>query len=313
VVGLKDICVIGSINMDLVVKVNRMAKVGETILSEGYNKYSGGKGANQAVAASRLGVNVHMIGKVGNDDNGDALLKQLAEDNVDVKYISVDNNNPTGMAVIMVDQAANNSIIVVPGANMNIEFSDVQKARDVIKMSKLIVAQFETPVEATIEAFKIAKDNNVITILNPAPAREIPDELLALTDIIIPNETEAYELTKIKIDAENSIRAAAEKFLERGTKYVIITLGERGAAIVSKEDYEIIKAIKVKALDTTAAGDSFIGALASKLCNYDKIEFEKIKEAVVFANKVSSMVVQKSGAQVSLPKLKEVMKEFGEE
>ena len=299
--------------MDLVVKVNRMAKVGETILSEGYYKYSGGKGANQAVAASRLGANVYMIGKVGNDDNGDALLKKLAEDEVDIEYISVDNSNPTGMAVIMVDQDANNSIIVVPGANMKIESSDVQKAREVIIMSKLIVAQFETPVEATIEAFKIAKDNNVVTILNPAPAREIPDELLGLTDIIIPNETEAYELTKIKIDNENSIKAAAEKFLERGAKYAIITLGERGAALVSKEGFEIIKAVKVTALDTTAAGDSFIGALASKLCNYEKIEFEKIKEAVIFANKVSSMVVQKSGAQASLPTLNEVMEEFGED
>lgn len=299
--------------MDLVVKVNRMAKVGETILSEGYNKYSGGKGANQAVAASRLGANVHMIGKVGNDDNGDALLKQLAEDEVDIEYISVDNSNPTGMAVIIVDKDANNSIIVVPGANMKIESSDVQKAREVIIMSKLIVAQFETPFEATIEAFKIAKDNNVVTILNPAPAREIPDELLGLTDIIIPNETEAYELTKIKIDTENSIKAAAEKFLERGAKYAIITLGERGAALVSKEGFEIIKAVKVTALDTTAAGDSFIGALASKLCNYEKIEFEKIKEAVIFANKVSSMVVQKSGAQASLPTLKEVAEEYGED
>lgn len=310
---MKDICVIGSINMDLVVKVNRMAKVGETILSEGYYKYSGGKGANQAVAASRLGARVHMIGKVGNDDNGDALLKKLAEDEVDIEYISVDNSNPTGMAVIMVDQDANNSIIVVPGANMKIESSDVQKAREVIIMSKLIVAQFETPVEATIEAFKIAKDNNVVTILNPAPAREIPDELLGLTDIIIPNETEAYELTKIKIDNENSIKAAAEKFLERGAKYAIITLGERGAALVSKEGFEIIKAVKVTALDTTAAGDSFIGALASKLCNYEKIDFEKIKEAVIFANKVSSMVVQKPGAQASLPTLNEVMEEFGED
>lgn len=310
---MKDICVIGSINMDLVVKVNRMAKVGETILSEGYYKYSGGKGANQAVAASRLGARVHMIGKVGNDDNGDALLKKLAEDEVDIEYISVDNSNPTGMAVIMVDQDANNSIIVVPGANMKIESSDVQKAREVIIMSKLIVAQFETPVEATIEAFKIAKDNNVVTILNPAPAREIPDELLGLTDIIIPNETEAYELTKIKIDNENSIKAAAEKFLERGAKCAIITLGERGAALVSKEGFEIIKAVKVTALDTTAAGDSFIGALASKLCNYEKIDFEKIKEAVIFANKVSSMVVQKPGAQASLPTLNEVMEEFGED
>jgi len=309
---LKDICVIGSINMDLVVKVNRMVNVGETILSEGYYKNSGGKGANQAVAASRLGAKVHMIGRVGRDDNGDALLKELAEDNVDIDHVGVDSTSPTGMAVIMVDKAANNSIIVVPGANMEIGNEDVRKASDVIKSSKLIIAQFETPVETTIEAFKIAKDNKVTTVLNPAPAREIPSELLALTDIVIPNETEAFELTKIKIDDEDSIRKAAGKFLEGGAKYAIITLGERGAALVSREGFDVVNAIKVKAVDTTAAGDSFIGALASRLCAYEKIEFEKIKEAITFANKVSSMVVQKSGAQESLPTLAEVMKEFGE-
>lgn len=310
---MENICVIGSINMDLVIRVNRMAKVGETIFSKGYYKNSGGKGANQAVAASRLGVNVHIIGKVGNDDSGDVLLKKLTEDNVDVKFVSIDNANPTGLAVITVDKHANNSIIVIPGANMDIQCSEVENAEAVIKMSNLIIAQFETPIEATITAFKIARENGVITVLNPAPAREIPDELLALTDIIVPNETEAYELTKVKVESEKSIRLAAKKFLEKGVKYVIITLGERGAAMVSNEGYEFLKAIKVNAVDTTAAGDSFIGALACRLCQHKKIEFEKIKKAVIFANKVSSMVVQKSGAQASLPSLKEVLQEFEEE
>lgn len=308
-----NVCVIGSINMDLMVKVDRMVKVGETIISKGYYKNSGGKGANQAVAASRLGANVYMIGKVGNDETGDVLLRKLSEDNVDVKYISVDEENPTGMAVITVDEAANNSIIVIPGANMKLDCSNVQRAEDIIKMSELIVAQFETPVEATVSAFQTARENNVITILNPAPAREIPDELLALTDIIIPNETEAYELTKVKIENEKSIKLAAERFLEKGVKYVIITLGERGAALISRNQYELLKAIKVNAIDTTAAGDSFIGALSSKLCNCKDLSFEEIKNAVIFANKVSSMVVQKEGAQASLPKLEEVLMKFGEE
>jgi ribokinase len=298
--------------MDLVVKVNRMVNIGETILSEGYYKNSGGKGANQAVAASRLGAVVHMIGKVGSDDNGDILLKKLAEDNVDIKNVGVDSGSPTGMALIMVDRDANNSIIVVPGANMEIGTLDVQKASDVIKKSGFIIAQFETPVEATIAAFRTAKENNVTTVLNPAPAREIPAELLELTDIVVPNETEAHELTGIKTDCEESIRAAGEKFLEGGAKYAVITLGERGAAIVSREGFEIVKALKVKAVDTTAAGDSFIGALASRLCAYEKVGFENIREAISFANKVSSMVVQKSGAQESLPTLTDVMKEFGE-
>jgi ribokinase len=310
---MENICVIGSINMDLVINVDRMVKVGETILSKNFNKNSGGKGANQAVAASRLGVNVHMIGKVGNDDVGDILLKKLSEDNIDVEFVSIDNVNPTGMAIITVDEFANNSIIVIPGANLDIECSDVKKAENIIKMSKLIIAQFETPIESTITAFKIAKENGVITILNPAPAKEIPRELLALTDIIVPNETEACELTKVKIESEVSIKLASKKFLESGVKYVIITLGERGSALVSNEEYELLEAIKVNAVDTTAAGDSFIGALACMLCRHDKIEFGLIKDAVIFANKVSSMVVQKPGAQASLPKLEEVLQVFGEE
>lgn len=310
---MENICVIGSINMDLVINVDRMVKVGETILSKSFNKNSGGKGANQAVAASRLGVNVHMIGKVGNDDVGDILLKKLSEDNIDVEFVSIDNGNPTGMAIITVDEFANNSIIVIPGANLDIECSDVKKAENIIKMSKLIIAQFETPIESTITAFKIAKENGVITILNPAPAKEIPRELLALTDIIVPNETEACELTKVKIESEVSIKLASKKFLESGVKYVIITLGERGSALVSNEEYELLEAIKVNAVDTTAAGDSFIGALACMLCRHDKIEFGLLKDAVIFANKVSSMVVQKPGAQASLPKLEEVLQVFGEE
>lgn len=310
---MNNICIIGSINMDLVIKVDRMVKVGETILSKGLYKNSGGKGANQAVAASRLGANVHMIGKVGSDDTGDVLLRKLTEDNVVVNFVGRDSANPTGMAIITVDELGNNSIIVVPGANMNIDCEDVERAESIIKMSKLVIAQFETPVEATIAAFKIARKNGVTTILNPAPAREIPEELLALTDIIVPNETEAYELTKIKIENEDSIRFASKKFLDNGVKYVIITLGERGSVLVSNEGYELLKAVKVNAIDTTAAGDSFIGALACVLCRYEKIGFKLIKEAITFANKVSSMVVQKSGAQESLPTLEEVLQVFGEE
>jgi ribokinase len=310
---MKHICVLGSINMDIVLKVDRMVKVGETILSKGFNKSFGGKGANQAVAVSRLGVKVFMIGNVGIDDNGNTLLSGLKRDNIDVEFVNRDSRNETGMAIITVDDLANNSIIVIPGANMSIECSDIKKAESIIKMSKLIIAQFETPINTTIAAFKIARENSVLTILNPAPAREIPTELLSLTDIIVPNEVEVYELTKVKIESEDSIKHAARKFIERGVKYVIITLGERGAALVSNEGYELLDAVKVNAVDTTAAGDSFIGALACILSRHEKIEFELIKQAIIFANKVSSMVVQREGAQASIPTLEQVTKVFGEE
>ncbi|KZL93083.1 ribokinase [Clostridium magnum] len=309
----KNVCILGSINMDLVLRVNRLVKPGETILSKNFKKVSGGKGANQAVAAKRLGANVSFIGMVGADDNGFEIVKAFKEDKIDVSHIKVSNNDPTGMAIITVDDDGRNSIVVVPGANMKIDNTSIEESKDVIKDSKLLIAQFETSIEATIKAFKIAKENGVITILNPAPARNIPEELLKLTDIIAPNETEVFELTDIKVDDTDKIREAADKLIEKGAKFVIITLGERGAALADKEKITIVPAYKVKAVDTTAAGDSFIGALATKLQNKKEVCFENIEEAIKFANKVSSIVVQKQGAQPSLPYLDEVLKAYKEE
>lgn len=310
---MESICILGSINMDLVLRVNRMVQPGETILSKDYKKIFGGKGANQAVAARRLGANVNFIGQVGRDENGYEILEALKKDNIDVNYIRHSDNSPTGMAIITVDDEGRNSIVVVPGANMDISKQWIREREDIISESRMLISQFETPLEATIEAFKVAKEKGVITVLNPAPAKEIPDGLLKLTDIIIPNETEAFELTNTKVDDEESIKEAASKFMEKGVKFVIITLGERGAALVSKDKLNIIPAYKVKAIDTTAAGDSFIGALASKLQNEENIDFEQIEKAIKFANKVSSIVVQRQGAQPSLPYLEEVEAIYGEE
>lgn len=310
---MKNICVLGSINIDIVLRVDRMVKTGETILSKDFKKIPGGKGANQAVAARRLGGNVYMIGKVGQDDNGSILIKALENDDINLAYTSIDEKEPTGMAIITVDDNGNNSIIVVSGSNMNISKEEIHNAEEIIRNSNVIIAQFETPVETTVEAFKIAKNHGVTTILNPAPAKEIEDELLRYTDIIIPNETEAYELTKIKIEDEESIKKAAKVFAEKGVKFVIITLGEKGAALISKGDFCIVPAYKVQAIDTTAAGDSFIGAVANKLNNSNKIDFEAIKKAIEFGNKVSSITVQRQGAQPSLPYLDEVIKIYGED
>ncbi|NMM62124.1 ribokinase [Clostridium sp. P21] len=310
---MQNVCILGSINMDLVLRVDRMVKSGETILSKSFQRISGGKGANQAVAARRLGANVCMVASVGNDENGLELVKVLKKDNIDVSNVNYSDTNPTGMAIITVDDLGNNSIIVVPGANMEINPSYIENLKQVIVSSKILVAQFETPVEATIQAFKIARENGVVTVLNPAPAKNIPEELLELTDIIAPNETEAFELTSIEVKDEESIRKASNKFLEKGVKFVIITLGEKGAAIVDKDKLSIVPAYKVKAIDTTAAGDSFIGALISKLVNSDIVDFNSIENSIKFANKVSSIVVQRAGAQPSLPYLEEVKEVYGEE
>ncbi|QBD85677.1 ribokinase [Clostridium tetani] len=308
---MAKISILGSINMDIVLKVDRMAKVGETLLTRSLDKVAGGKGANQGVAAARLGSKVYMIGKLGKDDNGDILYRNIENDNINVEYILKDDKEPTGMAIVTVDKDGNNSIVVVSGANMSLKKEDIYQFKEAIKDSNILITQFETPIDVAEDAFKLAKSFGVTTILNPAPAKEITENLLKNTDIIIPNEMEAFEITKIKIKNENDIKKSAQVFLERGIKFVIITLGEKGAAIISKYKFEIIPAYKVNAIDTTAAGDSFIGALAHKL-GEKELSFENIKEGVLYGNKVSSIVVQKEGAQSSIPYLKEFKEVFKE-
>ncbi|WMJ79085.1 ribokinase [Clostridium sp. MB40-C1] len=309
---MNNICVLGSINMDVVLKVKRMPKVGETIFATDIKNIPGGKGANQAVACSRLGANVYMISKSGKDGNGEILVKELVKDNINVDFVFMEEKLLTGTAIITVDREANNSIIVASGANMSIEKSEINKAKEAIEKSDIIISQFETPVEATIEAFKIAKENNKTTILNPAPAKEIDKGLLKYTDIIIPNETEAFEITGVEVKNLEDAEKASKVLFEEGVKCVIITLGSKGAAVITKEDSEIVPAFKVEALDTTAAGDSFIGAFASKL-NVENLSFDNIKSSVKFGNKVSSIAVQREGAQPSIPYLREIKEIYGEE
>lgn len=309
---MSKVCVLGSINMDLVLKVKNMPKEGQTILSKSFEKIPGGKGANQALAARRSGADVCMISKIGKDDNGYFLVNQLKKDNINTECVFIEDLEPTGMAMIMVNEGGNNSIIVVSGANMTINYNDISKAEEFIKNSDIIISQFETPEDMTIEAFKIAKKYGKITLLNPAPAKNISEELLNLVDIIVPNETEAYELTGVQVNDLSTAKIAAEQFLDKGIEWVIITLGAKGAVVVSKEKAVVVPAYKVQAIDTTAAGDSFIGGLSSKL-NVNGINFESIVDAVCFGNKVSSIAVQRKGAQPSIPYLKEVVQVYGEE
>ena len=302
---MNKICILGSINMDMVVSVDKMPLVGETIFSENFKLAHGGKGANQAVASQRLGSEVYMISKVGKDAYGLQILSSLEKENINIANIFKDDVNPTGTAIITVNSEGNNSIIVVAGANMTLSVDEISKCKDVIASSDIIVAQFETPIEVTIEAFKFAKENGVITILNPAPAKEIPNELLKYTDIIVPNETEATTLTGVDVKDLESAKQAANVFLNNSVKYVIITLGDKGAAVISKEDGVLIPAYKVNAIDSTAAGDSFIGAISTKLKKSD-LNIMSLVEAVKFGNKVSAIAVQREGAQPSIPFLKEI-------
>lgn len=310
---MNKICVLGSMNMDLVLKVKDMPKVGETILSKSFQKIAGGKGANQAVAAKRSGAEVFMISKIGKDENGRELRDKLVEDNIDVKYVFEDRIEPTGMALIMVNDNGNNSIIVNAGSNMTLTKDEIHSAENLIKESDIIISQFETPEDITIEAFKIAKENGKVTILNPAPAKKIKDQLLKYTDIIVPNETEAELLTGIEIKDIEDAKKAGDIFLGKGVKFAIITLGEKGAALIGKDFCEIVPAYRVNAIDTTAAGDSFIGGLSSKL-DTKNLGRETLSSSIRFGNKVSSIAVQRKGAQPSIPYLKEVLEVYkGEE
>lgn len=309
---MNKVCILGSINMDMVVSINKMPLIGETIFSNDFKLAHGGKGANQAVASKRLGADVYMISKVGQDVYGNQIVNSLQEENINVTNIFRDDSKPTGTAIITVDNDGNNSIIVAPGANMNLNLEEIDKCKDVIVNSDIIVAQFETPIEVTIEAFKFAKENEVITILNPAPAKKIPDELLKYTDIIVPNETEATALTGVNVQDLESAKQAANVFLDNKVEYVIITLGDKGAALISKRDGILIPAYKVNVVDSTAAGDSFIGAISTKL-RKDNFDIKSLEEAVRFANKVSAITVQREGAQPSIPFLKEISSIYEEE
>lgn len=302
---MNKVCVLGSMNMDLVVKVNDVPRVGETILSKSFEKIAGGKGANQAIAAKRCGAKVSMIAKIGNDDNGQILKQKLEEDNIDVKYVFKDNKEATGIAIIMVNENGNNSIIVVSGSNMTIDDEEVEASIEKIKESDILISQFEVSEKIILKAFKKAKELEKITILNPAPAKKINEELLKVTDIIVPNETEAEVLTGIKVNTLEDANEAGQIFLEKGVKFAVITLGSKGAAVIGADFCELVPAYKVNAIDTTAAGDSFIGALSSKL-KFEEINKLNLINAVKFGNKVSSISVQRKGAQPSIPYLREV-------
>jgi ribokinase len=295
------ITVVGSLNMDLVTYTSRMPVIGETIMGKSFKQIPGGKGANQADTIAKLGAKVRMIGCVGCDDMGSTLLESLKNDGVDISMVKMVADIATGIASITVDSAGNNSIIVVPGANNMISPSDIEKSIDIIKDSSVVVAQLEVPIDTVRYAMKAAKQMGKLTILNPAPATELEDELLADVDILIPNDTELEILSGIKVKDEADILRAAQVLLGKGVRELIITLGSKGCMHVNKAGSKIYPAYEVTAVDTTAAGDSFIGAIAVAIN-----EGKSLEEAIYFATAVGALTVTKEGAQSSLPLICEV-------
>lgn len=297
---MKNICVIGSLNMDLVVNVDTMPKPGQTIIGSNFKEVPGGKGANQAVAMARLNGNVSMIGKVGEDGFGQTLINSLKNDKVDTTYIQT-AKGATGVALITVDKNAQNSIVVSPGANFEVKEDDIDNNIEAIKNSDIVVLQLETPLNTIKYALNKAKELNKYTILNPAPAVKLDDEIIKNVDLLTPNEIELEIISGVSIETEEDIQKAAQIMIEKGVKELIVTLGSKGSLYINKEKSMFKKAYKVEAVDTTAAGDSYTGALAVAL-SQDK----NIEDAMDFASKVGALSVLKEGAQSSLPTLEDV-------
>lgn len=296
------ILVVGSINMDFILQMERVPHRGETILGKDYKLAPGGKGANQAVAASRLDGQVTFVGRVGEDSNGKRLMTQLEEEDIDINYICVDTTSNTGLAVIMLEDSGDNRIVVYSGANMNIAMENVEKAFE--KDYDAVLLQLEIADDIVLGTFKLAKEKGIPVVLDTAPARSIPLNEFKGIDIISPNETEATALTGIEVNSFQSARQAA-KVLQSlcDPKYVVIKMGSKGAMAFDCCNFLHIPAYNVDVVDTTAAGDAFTAAMA-----VEYIRSGDIKQAVEFANAVGALTVTKLGAQPSLPTRREVDK-----
>ena len=300
---MKKLVVVGSLNMDLVIEVDRIPKIGETIKGDEMSYLIGGKGSNQAVSACRLGNDVSMIGCVGNDTFGDKILKHLKEEGVNIDGIKCDEATFTGIATIFKTKE-DNSIVVIPGANDFCNTDLIDENIETIKSADVLIVQLEIPMETVEYALKIAKENGVKTILNPAPARKLSKEILKNADFITPNETEFEIIANKNFNDENELEESmiawqAENPLTR----LVVTRGKDGSSYVEGDEVETIKTIKVDVLDTTGAGDTFNGSLAHGV-SHNLL----ISEAVAFAGTAASLSVTKFGAQTGMPKLEEVNK-----
>jgi ribokinase len=295
------LCVVGSANIDLTFRTSRLPRPGETLTGHAFHLGFGGKGANQAVMAARLGARVSLVAKLGRDAFAEQTRRHFQDEGLDITHVSVDERNSSGTAAIIVDDDARNCILVVPGANHGLTPGDVERAASVIESSAFVLCQLEVPVETTCAAFRIARAARVGTILNPAPAAPLPDELLGLTDLCVPNETEIELLTGQHVASLEEAASAAQVLRKRGVKTVIVTLGSRGALLVDGAVSLPVSACQVSAVDTSGAGDAFIGALAVFLA-----EGVPWAEAVQRANAAAALSVTRSGTQSSFPKRAEV-------
>lgn len=293
--------VLGSINADHILNLEHFPTPGETVTGQGYQVAFGGKGANQAVAAGRSGADIAFIACVGDDDTGSRVCKQLASDNIDTSPISTINDEATGVALIFVNGAGENVIGIHAGANAALTPMLVEAQRQKIAEASALLMQLESPLESVLAAAKIAHQHQTKVILNPAPACELSDELLALLDMITPNETEAEKLTGVRVESDEDAAKAAEVLHGKGINTVIITLGSRGVWLSENGSGKRVPGFKVKAVDTIAAGDTFNGALVTAL-----LEDKPMEDAVRFAHAAAAIAVTRKGAQPSVPWRQEI-------
>ncbi len=306
------ITVIGSIHIDFYIRLPKFPMPGETVLGYEFIMKPGGKGANQAVAAARLGAETFMVGRVGNDIFASKLLENFKINKVKTDFIKIDNETHTGTAFILLDEkTGENMIAVAPGADYRVSPKDIDDALPVIKESGIVLLQLEIPLETVLYAIKRAWENNIKVILNPAPVVKLPEEIYKYIYVLTPNRIEASILTGVKINDLNDAINAGKILVEKGVKYVVITMGKEGSIIVSREYVKHIPAYKVKIVDTTGAGDAFNGALAVFLS-----EGLDIIEACRLANAAAALKITRLGAQEGLPtrsELEEFIKKYKEE
>ncbi|MEM1945611.1 MAG: ribokinase [Candidatus Caldarchaeum sp.] len=296
-----EVVVVGSIHADLVVKLNRLPRRGETVIGGFFQIFAGGKGANQAVAASRLGVNTSMVGRVGDDVFGSMLIKRLEKERVSTTHVVKDSEAHTGVALIMVDRQGTNLIAVASGADERLSQADVENAKHEITSAKILMLQLETPIQTVEHAVNIASQAGVKVLLNPAPAKPLPRNLLEKVDILVPNMLEASYLTGVEVNDVSTAVAAGRKLLRKGVKNILITLASRGVVLVTERETLHLKGVKVRAVDTTGAGDAFCGALA-----YALSKNMKLHEAAELANIAAALATTKLGAQEAMPTYNEV-------
>lgn len=298
---MKKICVVGSINMDLVVTAPRFPQPGETLVGNEFNTFPGGKGANQAVAAGRLQADVRMVGKIGDDMYGKQLIHNLQENGVKTSEVLVDANSSTGIAAIEVDGTGENHIIIVPGANGKVDIQLIDEKLDSMLKADIFLFQLEIPLETVIYAMRKLKEHGKIIILDPAPACPLPEEIYHYIDFLTPNETEISIITGRKIKTITDIKEATASLYQKGVGAVIVKAGNRGVYFFSKEDFFHCPGFTVKAVDTTGAGDSFNAGLAVSLAGGNGV-----KECMEFANAVGALSTTAKGAQNAMPTLSQV-------